>query len=83
MMKLANKPSKVILSIFIDEKEHLPFWIEEISDNSCNIIVKKIKDNTVIEEYSIPNPEIYWNDTETLLKSQGIVIKNNKYLYNL
>lgn len=84
--QLADKPAKIILYIFVDDNQHLPFWYDVIPDKDYSIVVRKQKDDgtgvyVTIDEYTIPNPQYYWDKAEMLIKDQGIVIKDNRYTY--
>lgn len=75
---ITDTPSTIELLIFEDEKIHLPFHIQCTPSKGYKIIVKRYKNNVIISKREISNS--YRTDLKKLLKSQGIRIKNGKWI---
>ena len=73
---LANEPSLIKLLIFEDEKIHLPFHIECTPSDYYKIIVQRFRNLKLIDEYEVD----YKDRLSELLKSEGIVFKDNRYI---
>ena len=67
---LVNAPSDIFLYIFLDEKIHLPFHVE-------NITIRRVKGSSVIEEH--PADLYYLHHLDELLESVGVMVENGKW----
>lgn len=73
---LANEPSTIVLYIFLDEKIHLPFYVESSPNETYSIIVSRINGSFVDEH---PTDLYYLHHLDELLESEGVVIENGRW----
>ncbi len=76
-MLITDISSTIELSIYEDEKIHLPFNIQCTPSKDYSLIVKRYKNNILNSEQNNLKVE---NDLEKLLKSQGVCLVNNRWV---
>lgn len=74
---ITNEPSYIELQLFLDDPIHLPFHLITHPADKTVIIVKRFYKDKV-NQYEVDNK--YQYHFSDLLKSQGITIKDNKYI---
>lgn len=79
-MLITDTPSVIELSIYEDEKIHLPFNIKCIPSENYSLVVKRYKNNILSSEHKEFKVE---NDLEKLLESQGVRMINNKWIVDI
>lgn len=79
-MLITDTPSIIELSIYEDEKIHLPFNINCTPSKNYSLVVKRYKNNILSSEHKESKVE---NNLEKLLESQGIYTINNKWVVNI